>query len=806
MKSFIIDVTKDSPLEMMQIDTAISFKKYIEHLKERIGAETTVRKKFFEMVLDNLLADPAFQKPITTSDVERYKSQLDLVYGMLIPPIADEKNVLWALSAPINPTIFYGTDAFYNLLTESSTGNLRCDLESVNQGSVRQKVMMIYSMIFEKFYDFPVAHYGDMLVSLREGKSRLQKYYRINIDTRFIDVILKGELPKLDSNTIRRQLQESTDISELLTLLPISLFRFEGISVLTLTDVTEEHAVENLKNTILNRNNFDSTTYYQHITETLKTLVENPEIEFGLMPLLKVNNKLIFNRNTILHSKLINAATASNLAEELYISLAENYFQNPKIVFMRNIEEEEDDKHQFVQVLKNDGVESYALVPVYFDNKVAGVLELFSNKKGVVDERVLSRIDPALSLIAQIFQNNILEFNANIDNVIRDKFTSLQPAVQWKFKDAAWHYLRDKTEKSGGAAIESIGFKDVYPLYGAIDIRNSTNERNIALREDLRLQFSVLIDTFAVLKQKQGFGLADEMAYKCKKILAWVNDENTDNDEMKLREFLDNEVHPFLMHFRENHVRRQSRLPVYAGINESDEGEDEVAVAIDRYFELTDEASGNAYANRRDLETSMQAINSSVNLYLDLFKTEIQQSYPTYFEKFRTDGIEYDIYIGQSIEPEKTFSNLYLKNIRLWQLTSMAAIARITHSLLPNMPKPLLTTQLIFINSGTIDISFRDDERRFDVEGAYNIRYQVIKKRIDKVHVRDTGERLTQPGKIALVYFNNKSADEYVDYIRYLQEKNTLLDDLEFLDLEELQGVNGLKALRIGVNVDSEWQ
>jgi len=45
-----------------------------------------------------------------------------------------------------------------------------------------------------------------------------------------------------------------------------------------------------------------------------------------------------------------------------------------------------------------------------------------------------------------------------------------------------------------------------------------------------------------------------------------------------------------------------------------------------------------------------------------------------------------------------------------------------------------------------------------------------------------------------------------VDYIRYLQEKNTLLDDLEFLDLEELQGVNGLKALRIGVNVDSEWQ
>jgi hypothetical protein len=806
MKSLIIDVTKDSPLEMLQIDTAISFKKYIDYLEERIRDESTVRKKFFEMVLDNLLADTTFLAPISTDNIDKYKSQLDLVYGMLIPPIADEKNVLWALSAPINPILFYGTNAFYDLLTESSTGNLRCDLESVNQGSIRQKVLMIYSIILEKFYDFPVSHYGDMLVSLREGESRLQKYYKINVDTRFVDVVLKGELPDLDADTIRRQIQESADISQLLTLLPLSLFLFEGISVLTLTDVTEEHALENLKNTILNRNNFDSITYYNHITETLKTLVGSPDVMFGLTPLLKVNNKLIFNRNVVLQSGVTNAASVADVSEDMYLAFAESYFNDPKVIFMSKFGEE-DLKHPFVKTLKDYGAESYAIIPVYYDNNVTGVLELFSLKEGGIDEQILSRIDPALSLVAQIFQINIAEFNASIDNVIRDKFTSLQPAVQWKFKDAAWHYLRDKTEKASSSTIESIAFKDVYPLYGAIDIRNSTHERNLALREDLRLQFSVLIETFEVLKRKQGFGLADEMAFKCRKMLTWINDASTDNDEMKIREFLDNEVHPFLTHFRGNRVKQQhSNAPVYAGMDESEENEDEIAVAIERYFALTDEAHGRAYENRRALETSMQTINSSVNLYLDLFKTEIQQSYPTYFEKFRTDGIEYDIYIGQSIEPEKAFSNLYLKNIRLWQLTSMAAVARITHALLPNMPKPLLTTQLIFINSGTIDISFRDDERRFDVEGAYNIRYQVIKKRIDKVHIKDTGERLTQPGKIAMVYFNNKSAEEYVDYIRYLQEKNTLLDDLEFLDLEELQGVNGLKALRVGVNLDSEWK
>jgi hypothetical protein len=187
---------------------------------------------------------------------------------------------------------------------------------------------------------------------------------------------------------------------------------------------------------------------------------------------------------------------------------------------------------------------------------------------------------------------------------------------------------------------------------------------------------------------------------------------------------------------------------------------------------------------------------------MDMMKTEIQQAYPSYFEKFRTDGVEYDIYIGQSIAPDKPFSDIYLQNLRLMQLTSMAAIAKYSSALLPQLTRPIETTQLIFIHSQPIDIRFRKDEKRFDVEGAYNIRYHIVKKRIDKVTLKGGKERLTQPGKIALVYFSQKEADEYIGYIRYLQEQNILNHDLEELELEELQGVSGLKALRVGVAID----
>ena len=113
--------------------------------------------------------------------------------------------------------------------------------------------------------------------------------------------------------------------------------------------------------------------------------------------------------------------------------------------------------------------------------------------------------------------------------------------------------------------------------------------------------------------------------------------------------------------------------------------------------------------------------------------------------------------------------------------------------------RKLHTTQLILIHSNPIDISFRKDERRFDTEGAYNLRYEIMKKRIDKALIKNTGERLTQPNKIALVYANTKDAEEYLGYIQYLQNKKLLADEIEYLELEEMQGVYGLKALRVEV-------
>ena len=101
-----------------------------------------------------------------------------------------------------------------------------------------------------------------------------------------------------------------------------------------------------------------------------------------------------------------------------------------------------------------------------------------------------------------------------------------------------------------------------------------------------------------------------------------------------------------------------------------------------------------------------------------------------------------------------------------------------------------------------ICISFRNDERRFDVEGSESIRFEILKKRIDKVRIKNTGERLTRPGTIAIVYSHALEVAEYDEYFHFLQKNNFLAGDKEMFELEDVQSISGLKALRVTVNVE----
>ena len=89
---------------------------------------------------------------------------------------------------------------------------------------------------------------------------------------------------------------------------------------------------------------------------------------------------------------------------------------------------------------------------------------------------------------------------------------------------------------------------------------------------------------------------------------------------------------------------------------------------LQTYIRSVNEDSGIAYENRRRLECKMRELNTAVNNYYEEASADLQKIFPCYFEKFRTDGVEYDIYVGQSIAPRKQYVNDLRQKMKHWQL------------------------------------------------------------------------------------------------------------------------------------------
>jgi len=780
MNTNVIKINKNECIAC-HIQWSLSFRPLVAYLKRRLKTEETIKKEFYRFLLEKIESEGALAKNLMVEDLAQYKDTLELIFTILTPLMANEKELYWALSTPVPDQIFFSTDLLYNFIQKNVEEHGKANGEYKKQKE-KDQIKFIYNVILKRYYNYSALTNNEMRFAYNNPETGLTQYYNVNVDTQFVDISYdKKELPILNFEQFSGFVDDEKGLELLFEVLPLSDFKFDGFTVISVTDVTLQHAIDGIREALVNHNY--QTEAYKHVIQTLRTLGGNADIEFGLLPLITVNGKPILDVDDD-SSLLINAGKHFGVDDSVFYRQLELYKDNPQPIFFNKITDEQIEKTPFMEAIRKSGIKSYSILPVFYNAELVGILEIYSKQEVLIDDMLLSRLHSAMPLLGQLFQYRIEEFNAKMDEVLKDKFTALQPSVQWKFNQQVWEFIKKNKGNKNAQDIETVTFKNLYPLFGAIDIRNSTIERNHALKEDLKIQLDKLCTSLIDLKKTVKLDLIDKILHSCKNWVQRTDGFISSSEEDSLNEFLEFEVYPVLKHVEKNHPATKE--------------------IVDEYFESINPDTGVAFQNRRTLETSMQFINSSVGEYLESAQEELQKTFPFYFAKFRTDGVEYDIYIGQEIAPDTPFDMLFLKNMRLWQLQSMVEIARLTNRLVDKMEKPLLTTQLIFIHSNPIDISFRNDERRFDVEGTYNIRYEVIKKRIDKVKIKDKDERLTQPGKIAMIYYNTFEANEYSAYISYLQEQGLLMSDLEMLDLEELQGVSGLKALRVGVNYGSE--
>ena len=744
----------------------LSFHKVIEQLEETAPDNEGAKK-----LLDEVNAHPELRDGITDiSQIKHNESLISRLLTPLFPPLLSY-NEIKGVSIPYQGLIFNQTERFRNILKAAGM-SFEINIRDFNDhqfyvGSCCMILNQFYGteLDFSKplFYDIPTA---DGII----------KHYRILYNADFIEVIPTEKAVRLTEADIELLIDNYDDLDLWKEKFPAGSWILKGFALVSLFDATTENAVAILKTSLLSDK---AEPEMQNIIDSaFRSIFRIPDLRIGFTAFDKAEGKFstrAFGKE--IRSFLLTDKDEGECHEILSKASYQSLINEHEYYAVSNVAEysANDPLNLRAARLKDQNIGSFILAPFIKDGALLGILELVSSRVNVLNSVNAHRLEIVMPFFVETIDHKIKEYQNKVDAVIQKNYTNMHPSVNWKFKREAKNYISN-LDLGLAYNLKEIAFKDVYPLYGEVDIKNSSVTRNLSVKNDLKNQLNGLVILLEQLELGGAIKGSEQYLPDMQRLLNELSSGIKADSEQNVLHYLEINIYPLFS-------------KVQGSFKED----------IEAYFKHANPLTGDFYTNRRNYEKTLALVNEKLITILDERQVEIQKHFPHYFERFKTDGVEHNLYIGTSIAPDKKFDVADLERLRLWQLLVSAEMEIEQHRLKHILPYHLGVTSLILVFSAPIAIRFRMDEKHFDIDGAYNIRYEVIKKRIDKAYIKGTRERITSEGTITIVYSKAEEGAEYSRYIRILQLAGILTYKVEHLDVEDLQAVSGLKALRVGV-------
>ena len=611
------------------------------------------------------------------------------------------------------------------------------------------------------------------------------KFYKSTYNADFLTLTPLADPPELTEKDIDILKDNDGNVELWKEYFPPLSWEVSGFGIKSFVDVSHEEAIGKIKSILLNKgigDNIDASKL--DVNAMLSTLFDVPGIQGGFLFYDNINHSF---------HKLENEANSFALIGDVHCSKEDLMCQkNMRIIFedkgdivLSDIDNiPNDSKLSPLHItLKQKGVKSYIMVPLFNQGKLLGLIEVASFIPRSLDPTAVMVINQVKDLFLNTVKRIQDESENQLASIIQKEFTSIHPSVAWRFREEAKNAFVYETS-SEKYDFPDISFKFLTALYGQSDIAGSSVARNVAIESDLVYQMTIVKSIVLKLKSHMSMPLLDSIIYQITIIKEKLDSHLAAGMEQEVLEFLRTTINPL---FQEMKHRDQ---PLANEINE--------------YFDKIGEHKEIIYDKRKDYDLTVNLINMHLSSRLDEEQKLAQEIYPHFFERYKTDGVEHNMYIGQEIAPKLPFNKLYLDNLRLWQLKIMCQLEIEHKKRLHAYPMQLNIASLIMVYSTPLAIKYRMDEKHFDVDGAYNARYEIIKKRIDKAHIKNTEERITQAGKIVVIYTQAVDLDHYLNYVSFLTYEGYFLGEPELFDVEDLDGVVGLKALRLAINFDRD--
>ena len=738
--------------------------RYNDRLEYRVNyAESLIEKtKNFQELRDG------FQD---TCLLEKNEELIKLLLADLFPTGLTH-NEIKAASIPLSNITFNYTERFKDILKDAGK-DFEIELRNIDDDEFYVFCCcLILQSYFKRDIKSTIPFYYDI-----PNKQGIMKHYKISVNADFTEVFPTEEA-KIPSDEVLDVLLENLDDFKLWKkYFPSQSWILKGFSIVSLVDCTSEVALSDLKSSMIQIDP-ENLKPDENLVEIFKSYFDVAELNFGLMLFNKKDqrlDKLPIYENLFTNHILdfwINA-----FDEETRKNTFNNLNHNSKPIVVSNIEnlDHEIKSLPSFRILRDNKINSFMVIPIMKDNELLAIMEFTSPIANSFNGLKLKKMEFFSDMILFSLNRFSFEKNYQIEAIIQREYTTIHDSVVWKFRNEAEKYFNASLGKKI-YTLKQISFKNLTPLFGFSDIRSSSDKRYNLMLEDLNQQIDCLHGIFSLINSDSEKYLLALDVFENE-----LNNEIKADSEQRFQRLLREEIHPFL----------QAKLEVKSS--------SEIKAKIKDYFVQVFTQNDLFYANRKNLDDSITLLNRKLADLLDEGQIKAQQIFPHYYERFKSDGVEHNLYTGQNIAPELHYHSKVVHKLRYWQLKTICNMEREFQIFKKDLPISLDIASLIFVYNEKIDIRFRMDEKRFDVDGAFNSYYEIIKKRLDKAHVKDSTDRITCPGKITIVYFGMENQREYLDYINRLQKKGILQNDTEFLKVEDLQGITGLLALRVSI-------
>lgn len=750
--------------------TQIGFFKVIAALEQQAEDTDANLAAFASKLLDDCRPYPELITGISKEDFEKYHDIIQRLCRTLFPD-ALLGNEIKGIIPPFEFKLFYLSSRLRSIM-EGAENELGFELNNYTEDQ-----LYVYgcAAILGLYYNFPIPTGMPTLVDIVHKQSGITRTYRMGLNGDLLEIIPTDKSVKLTKDDFLELMDDYDNIELWKQKFPPNSWIIRGIGIVNMLDISFDHSLATITSDLL----LNTPDSFENIMASMKILFNLPTLRVGFMMyedgiFYAAHQRGMVNFILSGHKKMVAKEGFCGPSYELVIE------QNKPLVITDVARFNKHSCSQVSQLLHKQPIGSYILAPIKKDDKFLGFLELAAEHTYELNAGSLEKLHALMPIISMALNRIKVETQNRREAIIQEECTTIHPSVKWRFEEEANKFmLREANDEQ--PIFHDIVFKHVYPLYGQLDIKSSSEKRASAVQADLARQLQLVTHLLEEAIRKTRLPIYEELFYRLNAFKKEVSQHFVSGSEYKVAYFMEHDLHPIL-----RQLKRHSR-----GLE----------AMVNSYFEALHPDTNSIYDLRKNYDHSINVINQHLAAYLDKKQVEAQQMFPHYFERYKTDGVEYNIYVGQSISRNKHFDTIYLHNLQLWQLMITCEMEQKFAEIKAGLDFDLEIASLILVYNTALSIQFRMDEKRFDVDGAYNARYEIVKKRIDKAHIIGTTERVTSPGKIAIIYTSEQDARIYERYIAFLQNKGYLKkNSLEMLDLEDLPGITGLKALRVAVN------